>query len=180
MIPLDVAVEYAPLATQPFVVNEAEPVGEPVRGGLVIDVGLARVASGALVLSPGVRAWGARWDREIPFTSTVWNADLDFGYRFQPEPDAFVSGFWLLGGGLRAGLLAVDRWEDIFTWGVGGATGGGVVIGQGPVRALLSLRASVTLDVDRWDGVVQAHETTTWSYWPGNARIAASAGAAFR
>lgn len=180
MIGVDVGIEYAPLTTVPLIVNEVPPIEEPVAGGVVVDIGVSEVALGTIVVSGGVRAWSARWDTRPSFDATVWSVDADASYRMQPAPDALVSGWWSLGGGLRGGLLAVDRWDDVLTFGVGGSTGAGVVVGRGPLRATASVRASVTLDVDRWDGVVQAHETTSWSYWPGSARVYVSAGAAFR
>ncbi len=182
MIALDIATEYPALHTRPFVVSEAEPEDVPLKGGLVVDVGVWDVASGKLGFTGGVRGWGASWDRTVDFEARVWNGEFDVSYRLTGKPtDALVQGWWGVAGGLRFGVLQVDWWEDVATFGVGGWTGGGILIGRGPVRASLSGRLGVSLDTDKWTGTVAASdETTTWSYWPGSVRISVVTGVAFR
>jgi len=176
----DVSIEYAPLATAPFVVNEVEPIAAPIAAALVVDLGIWDVPSGKMGFTGAVRGWTARWDRTLDLDVRVWNAEIDLFVR-APLSDGFVSSWAGAGVGLRLGLLDTVWWDDVVTAGVGGWGGFGVVLGDGPVRGTLSWRASLSLDLDRWDGTVAAsNETTTWSYWPGSARASVLAGVAFR
>jgi hypothetical protein len=177
---VEVAVEVPALATVPFAVDGASPLGVPARGGLVVDVPVVRDEAGTVVITASMRGWGAAWNRAPAVTATVWNADLDAGYRVEGWSDRPVSAWWGVGAGLHGGLLAAGYWEEVLTFGVGGWTGGGIQFGAGAVRGALSVRASATLDVDAWNGSVMAHETTTWTYWPGSARVAVVGGVGFR
>ncbi|MDP2306303.1 MAG: hypothetical protein Q8P18_09780 [Pseudomonadota bacterium] len=179
---VDVSIDYPMLATERLVVEEEAPSGGPITGALVVDAGFGHFNSVDLVMTGAVRGWGANWDRTPGFTARVWDVGLDFGARFVPGPDdAMVQGWWGVGSGVRVGVLDVDWWEDVASFGIGGWTGGGLVIGRGDVRAVVSVRGDVSIRADSWTGTVMTSgQTTTWSYWPGNARVSALAGVELR
>ncbi|MDP2317360.1 MAG: hypothetical protein Q8P41_31035 [Pseudomonadota bacterium] len=179
---VDVALDYPVVVTERFSVNEAAPEAVPLTGGLVVDVGVSHFGNVDIVVTGAARGWGATWDRTPNFTARIWDGGVDFGARFAPgAEEALVHGWWGAGSGVRFGLLDVDWWDDVFTWGLGAWTGGGVDIGRGKVRGTLSVRGDVSLRVDSWNGtVVTSGETTTWSYWPGSARVSVMGGVAFR
>jgi hypothetical protein len=180
---VDLSIEYPMLLTERFAVAETAPAGAPATGGLVLDVGFVHVNAVDLVVTASVRGWGGHWDEVPGFTARVWDGGLDFGARYSPGAphNTLVQGWFGVGSGVRVGLLELPYWEDVATAGIGGWMGGGVSVGRGPLRPTFSLRADVSLRADRWDGTVQTSgETTTWSYYPGSARVTASAGIGFR
>lgn len=179
---VEVSIDYPVVATERLVVAEQGPEGAPITGALVVDAAFAHLNSADLVVTGAVRGWGASWDRTPGFTARVWDVGLDFGARFAPgAEDARVQGWWGVGTGVRVGILDVDWWENVASYGLGGWTGGGVVIGRGDVRAVLSVRGDVSLRIDSWTGtVITSGQTTTWSYWPGSARVSALAGVQLR
>lgn len=179
---VEISLEYPAVSTERVVVTEEAPSGGPVTGGLVVDAAFAHFNGTDLVVTAAARGWGAAWDRTPGFTARVWDVGLDFGARFAPGTDtAAVQGWWGVGSGVRVGVLDIDWWDDVVSYGLGAWTGGGVVIGRGDVRAVLSLRGDLTIRFDAWTGtVVTSGQTTNWSYWPGNARVSALAGVQLR
>jgi hypothetical protein len=182
LAPVDVSLAYPALATPRFTVAEAAPAVGPFQGGIVTDVTFYEINSVGLGVSAGLHGWGAGWDRVADFGARVWRAELDYTLRFAPGDRARLVRAWYgLGSGLRLGLLDVDRWSDVGSWGLGAWTGAGLEVGKGPVRAVGSVRAGFTADLSTWSGtVVASGETTTWSYWPGSAQVTVLAGVGFR
>jgi hypothetical protein len=175
----ELALEYPALATSRMNVAEESPIVGPLQGGVVADLGLATFNSVTLTATLTGRGYGAAWEGNFPLTASVWGLGADFGARFSPasSESRLVNGWFGVGSGLRGEYLVVEHWEQVATAGLGAWTGGGVNIGKGNVRAALAVRADVTLRVDSWNGTVMTgNGTTTWSYWPGSARIVAQAG----
>lgn len=179
----ELALEYPALSTTRVKVAEEAPVTGPFQGGVVLDLGLVRWGAVTLTTTVSGRGFGAEWEGNFPMSVSVWSLGADIGARFAPgEPEGRVVNSWFgVGYGIRGEYVSAPYWEDVVTGGVGIWTGGGAVVGTGPVRASFAVRADVSLRVDAWNGTVVTSEgTTTWSYYPGNAKILFQAGAHFQ
>ena len=189
MIPLDVYVDFTPVASHQLTVLDGDGVGlssrwagPPLGGG--VDVLVARFESLDLFVSLDVARTKLRYDIALDWRPGLWSWELDFGTRLhvvKPAKRPFALDFEA-GPGLRAKLLTQPWWSDYGFFGVGAHMGLVGTWGDGPVQALVGIRATAAVVPGLVQGVLDSSlQDLSWS-WDGvlSGRIGVHAGVAFR